>query len=276
MRVSKVVLILRLVLVGLCVFAIAGLSCAPKPVPVSAPAAFQVTELSIRPPEVNPGEEVIITAKVTNTGGAIGSYTAGLKINDVIEVAHEVDLAGGTSQLLRFRVYEDIPGTYVVMLGELTGNFVVVKPAPSIPVPPTPVPPVPASPAPVPPTPKMRTWTLTDAGATDLLCKSISGSSIHFVPENKAELRKSFIKITPAVGVSEGKLYFDGVPSWIGSWLKSRIGSYTSYSKNKLFLIGLPPWFDPTEEIAPDVTDLPTFESITTEEGKAIIIYVWP
>jgi len=96
------------------------------------------------------------------------------------------------------------------------------------------------------------------------------------MPGNKAELRYSFIRITPAVGVSEGKLWLDGVPSWISNLLKYAIGSYTSYSERKLFLTGLPPWFDPTEEIAPDVTELPTVESITTEEGKAIITYVWP
>ena len=96
------------------------------------------------------------------------------------------------------------------------------------------------------------------------------------MPENKVELRYYFVRITPTVGVSEGKLCLDGVPRWIGSWLGPVMGSYTSYSEPKLFLTDLPPWVDPTEEIAPDVTGLPTVESITTEEGKAIITYVWP
>jgi len=122
----------------------------------------------------------------------------------------------------------------------------------------------------------MRTWTLTDAVATRLLCKPIPGSSVHFIPENKAQLRGPFLSITPAVGVSEGKLWLDPIPVLIRPFLKRIIGSYTSYSEGKLFLDELPPWFDPTEEIAPDVTELPTFESITTEEGKAIITYVWP
>ena len=89
-------------------------------------------------------------------------------------------------------------------------------------------------------------------------------------------MRHPFLSVTVDVGVSEGRLWLDGIPSWINSWFKHIIGGYTSYSEGKLFLTELPPWFDPTEEIAPDVTELPTFESITTEEGKAIITYVWP
>ena len=154
-------------------------------------------------------------------------------------------------------------------------------PTPAEPAPPepTPVEPTPPELTPVeltPPEPTMHTWTLTDAEATRLLCKPVPGSSVHFMPENKAKLKYSFIGITAAVGVSEGRLWLDSIPALIRPWLTPIIGSYTSYSEGKLFLTELPPWFDPTEEIAPDVTELPTLESITTAEGKAIITYVWP
>ncbi len=149
------------------------------------------------------------------------------------------------------------------------------KPAP-LPASPEPAPVEPAPVKPAPPEPIMRTWTLNDALATRLLVKPISGSSIHFMPENKAQLRYyNLISINTTVGISEGRLWLDGILPWISFWLKPQIGSYTSYSERKLFLTELPPWFDPTEEIAPDVTELPTFESITTEEGKATITYVW-
>lgn len=284
MRGSKVVLVLSLVVVGLYVFATAGISCAPKPVPapLPAPAAFQIAELAINPAEVNPGEELTITARVTNTGGVEGSYTAELKINDVTEAAREVTVAAWASRLLSFSVSKDTPDTYRVALVELTGEFVVVKPAPPKPAPlepapPEPIPPKPTPPKPAPPKPTIRTWTLTDAEATHLLVKPISGSSIHLMPGNKAQLRYyNLISINTTVGISEGKLWLDGIPPWIHSFIKSTIGSYTSYSERKLFLTELPPWFDPTEEIAPDVTELPAFESITTEEGKATITYVWP
>jgi len=259
---SRAVLILSLVVVGLCVFATAGVSCAPKAAPLPpAPAAFQVADLAISPAEVNPGEKVTITARVTNTGGTEGSYTAELKINDVTEATRKATVAAGASQLLSFGTSKDTPGTYRVTWGELSGEFVVAKPAPA---------------ELALPKPTVRTWTLTDDEATRLLLEPVPGGTVHFIPENKVELRYYVIKITSGVGVSEGKLWFDGVPRWIPNYLSGAIGDFTSYSYPKLFLTALPPWFDPTEEIAPDVTGLPTFESITTEEGKAIITYVWP
>ena len=281
----KVALVLKFVLVGLCLFAAAGVSCTPKSVPPPAPAAFQVAELSINPDKVDPGEEVTIRVKVTNIGGSIGSYTAELKINDVIEVAREIDLAAGTSQQLRFSVYKDIPGTYTITLGKLTGNFEVIKPVQPIVSPPTPTPPPPppAPPTPAPPKPYIRRWILTEAEATRLLREaldidSISRTSVHFMLDNKVEFRKYSDRIITTPGVSEGKLYLFGVRPEEWFWLRWHISSYTSYSgpRTKLFLTELPPWFDPTEEIASDVTYLPTFESVTTEEGRIIIGYYWP
>ena len=282
MRVPKVALVLRFVLAGLCVLAATGASCTPAPVPPRAPAAFQAAELSISPDKVDPGEKVTIRVEVTNIGGSIGSYTAELKINDVIEVTREIDLAPGTSQQLRFSVYKDIPGTYVITLGELTGNLEVIKPVPP-PPPSTPPPPPPAPPTPPPPTPYIRRWVLTEDEATDLLRRAIdidsmTRTSVYFMLENKIEFRKYSDRITTTPGVSEGKLYLFGVRPEEWFWLRWHIGSYTSYSgpKTKLFLTELPPWFDPTEEISPDVTHLPTFESITTEKGRVIIRYYWP
>jgi len=373
MRMSKVALVLRFVLVGLCVFAATGFSCALEPAPSSAPAAFRIAELSVNPIVVEPGEEVTIKAKVTNIGGSIGSYTAELKLNDVIEVAREVDLAPGTNQPLRFSVNKDTPGTYIVTLGELTGNFVVIDPSQPPPAPTKPALPaltsaacqvtdlsvnpsavdpgeevtievkvanisgaigsytaelkindvievarevdlapgtsrqlrfsvnkdIPdsytvtlgeltgnfvvldtAPPAPALPT---RIWVLTDAEATDLLRRSmdidsITRTSVHFVPDNKVVFRKDSDKITTTANIYEGKLYLYGVRPEEWFWLKWHIGSYTSYSKpkTKVYLTGLPPWFDPTKEIASDVTELPTFVSITMEEGRAIITYLRP
>ena len=379
MRVSKVAFVLRFVLVGLCVFAATGFSCAPKPAPSPAPAVFQIAELSIHPDKVDPGEKVTIRAEVTNIGGTLASYTVELKINDVIEVAHQVDLAPGTSQRLRFSVYKDIPGTYMVTLDELTGNFVVLDPTQLAPAPtsstlptltsadchvtelsvtPTAVDPgekvtieakvtnissaigsytaelkvndvievarqvdlapgtsrqlrfsvykdipgtytvtlgeltgnfVVLDTARPPPAPPSRIWILTEDEATDLLHRAIDNrwiheSSVHFLPDNKVEFRKNSEKLTVTANVFEGKLYLFGVRSAEWYWLKWQVSSYTSYyaSGTKLFLTDLPPWFDPAEEIDPDVTGLPTFVSITTEEdrateeGIAIIKYLRP
>jgi len=96
------------------------------------------------------------------------------------------------------------------------------------------------------------------------------------MPENKVQLRYYLFKITPTAVVSEGRLCLEGIPQWIGNKVKYFFGSFTSYSEGRLILTRFPEWFDPTEEIAPDVTELPPIESITTEEGKATITYLWP
>ena len=100
----------------------------PAVTPPPAPAAFQTAGLTINPPEINPGQELNITAMVTNTGDTVGSYIAQLKINDTTEQAMEVTVVAGETQALSFPVSKDTPGIYEVTLGELTGQFEVVKP----------------------------------------------------------------------------------------------------------------------------------------------------
>ena len=104
----------------------------PAPAPTQAPPAtptdFQFAELEIDPAEANPGEKIIVTAKITNPRATEDSYTARLIINDTTEAMIKVDLPAGETQTLSFSVSRDIPGPYQVTIGELTGQFVVVKP----------------------------------------------------------------------------------------------------------------------------------------------------
>jgi len=103
---------------------------APEAAPGEAPAtqaSFHLGELAISPAEANPGEEVAISARVTNTGGAEGSYTAELRIDNIVELVKEVTLPAGGATTLSFYRYSGIPGTYGVTLGELTGQFTVVE-----------------------------------------------------------------------------------------------------------------------------------------------------
>lgn len=95
----------------------------------STPATFQIVELSINPAEVNSGEEVTITTKVTNNSNTEGSYNVELWINSIAELARKVTMPLGETQTLTFLVAKEMPGTYAVSLGELTKQFVVVKPA---------------------------------------------------------------------------------------------------------------------------------------------------
>ena len=101
---------------------------APTQAQPSVRADLQIAELAIDPAEVNPGEAVVITAKVTNFGDATGIYPAQLGINGTAVILKNVTVPPGGTQTLSFLVSKDIPGTYEVVLGDLAGQFVVAEP----------------------------------------------------------------------------------------------------------------------------------------------------
>jgi len=132
-------------------FAIVARAAPPPP----APAAFSVTNLSVKPLEAQPKEAVTITVSVANTGGTEGRYTVVLEINGVKEAEKRVTVAAGRSRSVSFSVSKEDAGTYSLVVDGLSASFTVVAPAPVVaPVPlPPPAPPVPAPPAPEPPAP---------------------------------------------------------------------------------------------------------------------------
>ncbi|OGO59085.1 MAG: hypothetical protein A2025_01000 [Chloroflexi bacterium RBG_19FT_COMBO_47_15] len=97
------------------------------------PPEFHLSNLEINPTEVDSGEAVVITAKIANVGGTQDSYTAELKVDDCTVKTEKVTLAAGTDSTLSFRICADLPGTYTVTLGELSGKFMVA--APILPIP---------------------------------------------------------------------------------------------------------------------------------------------
>jgi len=102
----------------------------PIPQPLAS-AAFQVSELAINPTEVESGGKVTITAKLVNSGDTEGTYTAKLFINNSATIEREVTLSAGATQNLSFVDYEEVPGIYLVTLGERTEQFIVVEPGES-------------------------------------------------------------------------------------------------------------------------------------------------
>ncbi len=101
---------------------------------VIKPAAFEVSQLSILPAEVKAGEEITISALVTNIGEVEGTYEATLKIDDVLVATKEVTLAGGESTTVTFSVTRDVAAIYQVEVDGQLGQFTVT------PVPPPPFP----------------------------------------------------------------------------------------------------------------------------------------
>jgi len=103
------------------------------------PPDFRLSNLEINPSEVNSGEKVIITAKIANVGGTQGSYTAELKVDGITNQTEKIIIPAGTDYMLVFKISRDLPGTYTVALGDLTGQFVVKEPPiPVINIPPCP------------------------------------------------------------------------------------------------------------------------------------------
>ncbi|MGD0352629.1 MAG: hypothetical protein ABSB38_03945 [Dehalococcoidia bacterium] len=126
----------QIVLFPIATFAIAGLmlSCtslnelgARPEAEAGKAAAFQLSGLSINPPEVAARDEVVITAEVTNVTSVDDTYKSELKINNVTESSDKVLVPAGKTQTLTFVIFKDAPGTYKVSLGQLVSQFVVAE-----------------------------------------------------------------------------------------------------------------------------------------------------
>jgi len=98
-----------------------------------APAEFKLSGLAINPPQTEVRGPVTISTIVQNTGELEGSYTLTLKINGEIEQSKETTLAGGESTQVSFTVIKHEPGTYAITIDGLTGEFIVLAPASSLP-----------------------------------------------------------------------------------------------------------------------------------------------
>jgi hypothetical protein len=100
--------------------------CATDQTPSAGQAsAFSVSDLTIESDSgsIGPGDEVVVTAKVTNTGNTAGTYAAVLTVDGSIEARADVDLAVGQSEIVRFRIPAGSPGDHDVRLGEDVANL---------------------------------------------------------------------------------------------------------------------------------------------------------
>ena len=118
------------------------------------PAAFTIADLVITPDEIEVGETLTVSASVTNTGDLTGTYEVTLKVNDTVVKTRRVEVNGGDSEEVSFRIAGDAAGTYTVDVNGLSGSFVVKEQAPSLTSPPTPPQPSPEPPL-SPPTPPL-------------------------------------------------------------------------------------------------------------------------
>ncbi len=94
-----------------------------------SPASFTVSGLSINPDSVHPGDNVYISALITNNGKATGTYQVALVINDISVQTKVVTLDGGQSTTVSFNVAPDRYGLNHVSIEDLLDSF-EVKPVP--------------------------------------------------------------------------------------------------------------------------------------------------
>ncbi len=104
----------------------------PAPSLPPAPASFTVSDLTVAPTTCEPGEEVTISARVTNTGGSSGGYDVVLSVNGVQESTKYVALDPGDSLTVSFALKKTVPETYRVDLNGLAASFVVEKPVEAV------------------------------------------------------------------------------------------------------------------------------------------------
>lgn len=124
------------------------------PAAPTAEASFTISNLSISPAEANPGDEVTISALITNHGQIAGSQDVVLKINGATaDTINDVNLNANAFTLVTFSVVKNEVGTYLVDLNGFTGEFTVKEavstttPSPS-PSPSTTTPPSSSTPSP--------------------------------------------------------------------------------------------------------------------------------
>jgi hypothetical protein len=95
------------------------------------PASFAVSDLKVTPTSMKTGEQVTITATVTNSGGSQGSYKAVLEINGADEAEKELTLDPQQAKEVTFTVSKNTAGNYSVAIGSQSGSFAVSSQTPA-------------------------------------------------------------------------------------------------------------------------------------------------
>lgn len=92
---------------------------------ISAQDTVKVENLQIEPKSVKEGENVTISADVTNTGDAESTFTLDLKVNDEKKDTKSVKIPAKKSQTISFTIIAGEPGDYIVDLHGVNDYFTV-------------------------------------------------------------------------------------------------------------------------------------------------------
>jgi hypothetical protein len=103
-------------------FSLVAVSAAVKP------PDFVVADLSISPRETEKGNQVEISASVTNRGDVAGAFSATLKVDGKVDTVREIRLDGGESQRVIFPMVKMTPGVYGIDVHGQTGTLTITAP----------------------------------------------------------------------------------------------------------------------------------------------------
>lgn len=80
-------------------------------------AKFDVTSVTVSPPQVPVGKTFMVTAEITNIGNATGIYNAVLAIDGFKKESKAVSIAAGASDTVKFLLSINKSGTYNIAVG---------------------------------------------------------------------------------------------------------------------------------------------------------------
>lgn len=89
------------------------------------PASFLIKDLKVEPSEVLSGNNVTISASVSNVGEIKGTYNTTFYVNGVQEKTFECEINAGSSVPIEFKIIAKEEGDYSVQIAGLTSNFKV-------------------------------------------------------------------------------------------------------------------------------------------------------
>lgn len=130
--------------------------------------------------------------------------------------------------------------------------------------------------------PQVRFITVTDEEVRKAF-PLVPNAAPHFLPDNKVVVyyKGTLIPWKVTIGVDEGKLYFKGIPLMIDmSAIDPNAPAYLERRQDpdnrfitREWVVAIPPWLD-FKKYDPEISELPTFVSVQTDEGWATIGYL--
>ena len=106
------------------IFAISGSQALPT-------SNFEVANLAINPAKAKTGENITISADITNLSNTAGTYAITLWIDGTVEAGKNVSLEANATTPMSFIVIRDVEGGYQVRFDRLFGSFNVTEAPPA-------------------------------------------------------------------------------------------------------------------------------------------------